>query len=142
MRFAFLGLVGCCLGFCACGRWNADQHFEHEKRIRDNKLHEAKLIRTKEAEANITQVRNSAIFGVRRGISATELQEIVGYRFDPLARISSGNEIWERRRYLLSHVVVSRWGSFSPESKLCDKEAELFTITLVNGVVREVDTGY
>ena len=142
MRFAFLGLVSCCIGLCACGRWNADKHFEHEKLIRDNKLHEAALLRTKEAEANIKQLRNSAITRVRRGMNAAELQAIAGYRFDPLAQISSGNEIWERRRYLLAHVVASRWGSFSPESKLCDKEAELFTITLVDGVVRDIDSGY
>ena len=43
---------------------------------------------------------------------------------------------------MLSHLVASRWGSFSMESKLCDKEVELFTITLVNGIVREVDYGY
>ena len=75
-------------------------------------------------------------------MNSADLADVAGFRFDVLARTSSGNDIWERRRYLLSHVVTSRWGSFSQESKLCNKTTELLTLTLVNGVVRDVDFVY
>ena len=142
MRFALVVLVVCCLILCSCGRWDADGHFDRQKLSQDKTLQAAALARTLEAETNVTKVRQTVLARVRQGMSAAELQGVAGYRFDPLANIISGNEIWERRRYLLSHVVAARWGSFSREANLCDKEDELFTVTLVNGVVRVIDTGY
>ena len=142
MRFALVMLVVCCLILCSCGRWNADSHFDQQKLRQDKRLQAASLARTQEAEANVAKARLTVLSRVSQGMSAAELQDVAGYRFDPLANITSGSEIWERRRYLLSHVVAARWGSFSQETNLCDKEAELFTITLVNGVVRVIDTGY
>ena len=110
--------------------------------IKQKKSQQEKITALQTAEANVAQARRTAMIGMRTGIGAEELLKIAGYRFDSLARTSSGDQIWERRRYMLSHLVASRWGSFSKESKLCDKEVELFTITLVNGIVRDVDYGY
>ena len=143
MRFEHLRMIAsiCCL-FCGCGRWNADKHFENERQEIAVKLQQEKTLRLRTAEQNLVQLQNSIISGVRVGMSSTDLADVAGYRFDVLARTSSGNDIWERRRYLLSHAVASRWGSFSEESKLCDKATELLTLTLVNGVVRDVDFVY
>ena len=140
MRFEHLRMMVsiCCL-FCGCGRWNADDHFEKERQVIAVRLQQEKNLRLRTAEQNLVRLQNSIISGVRVGMSSTDLADVAGYRFDVLARTSSGNDIWERRRYLLSHAVASRWGSFSEESKLCDKATELLTLTLVNGVVRDVD---
>ena len=142
MRLGFGVLIVACLAVCSCVRWNADEHFEYEQRLRAERSQQEKIASLKATEENVAQSRRAAMIGTQVGINAAELQEVAGYRFDPLARTSSGDQVWERRRYMLSHLVASRWGSFSTESKLCDKEVELFTVTLVNGVVREVDYGY
>ena len=128
--------------FCACGRWDADKHFERERHAIEEKLQHENNLRLRTAEENLVLLQSSIISGVRVGMSSTELAGVAGYRFDLLARTSAGNNIWERRRYLLSHVVASRWGSFSTESKLCDKDIEMFTLTVVNGFVRDVDFVY
>jgi len=143
MRFLHLLMAASifCL-FCGCGRWNADKHFEKERQEIAAKLQQEKNLRLQTAEQNLVRLQNSIISGVRVGMSSIDLANVAGYRFDVLARTSSGNDIWERRRYLLSHAVASRWGSFSQESKLCNKTTELFTLTLVNGVVRDVDFVY
>jgi len=142
MRLGFGVSIVVCLAFCSCVRWNADKHFENEQRLLAERSQQAKIASVAAVEGNVAQARQVAMTGIRVGINAAELQKLAGYRFDPLARTSSGEQIWERRRYMLSHLVASRWGSFSKETKLCDKGVELFTITLVNGIVREVDYGY
>ena len=143
MRLGFgVQFIFACLAFTSCVRWDADKYFALEKRAVDEKLQQENLVRLKTAEENLAQARLSALSGIRVGMNGTELQKVAGYRYDPLARTSSSDQIWERRRYLLSHVVASRWGSFSSESKLCDQNVELFTVTLVNGIVREVDFAY
>ena len=142
MRFACWILAVSSLLFTSCLRWNADEHFERKQRLLEAKSQQENVSALQTAETNVAQARRTAMIGMRIGIGTDDLLKIAGYRFDPLARTSSENQIWERRRYMLSHLVASRWGSFSMESKLCDKEVELFTITLVNGIVREVDYGY
>ncbi|MBG30683.1 MAG: hypothetical protein CMI31_11880 [Opitutae bacterium] len=143
MRFEHLLMIaGICYLFCGCGRWNADKHFEKERQKIAAKLQREKNIRLQTAEQNLVRLQNSIIKRVRVGMNSADLADVAGFRFDVLARTSSGNDIWERRRYLLSHVVTSRWGSFSQESKLCNKTTELLTLTLVNGVVRDVDFVY
>ena len=135
-------IASICYLFCGCSRWNADKHFEKERQKIAAKLQQEKNIRLQTAEQNLVRLQNSIIKRVRAGMNSADLADVAGYRFDVLARTSSGNDIWERRRYLLSHVVASRWGSFSQESKLCNKTTELLTLTLVNGVVRDVDIVY
>ena len=143
MRFSFgVQLILAFFAFTSCARWDADKYFEHEKQAADEKLRQENQARLETAEENLAQARLSALSGIRVGMNGADLQKVAGYRYDPLARTSSSDQIWERRRYLLSHVVASRWGSFSPESKLCDQHVELFTVTLVNGIVREVDFAY
>ena len=143
MRFEhLLMMASICYLFCGCGRWNADKHFEKERQEIAAKLKQEKSLRLQTAEQNLVRLQNSIIKRVRAGMNSADLADVAGYRFDVLARTSSGNDIWERRRYLLSHVVASRWGSFSQESKLCNKTTELLTLTLVNGVVRDVDIVY
>lgn len=143
MRFGHpVMTAGICFMFCACGRWDADKHFERERHAIEEKLQHEKNLRLRTAGENLVLLQSSIISGVRVGMSSTELAGVAGYRFDLLARTSAGNNIWERRRYLLSHVVASRWGSFSTESKLCDKDIEMFTLTVVNGFVRDVDFVY
>ena len=133
-------LIG--LALSSCGRWDADKHYAQQNRALAEKIALDKIAFVKTVEANVSSARKSALQEVRIGMNARELENVAGYRFDPLARTTAGSKIWERRRYLLSHLVASKWGSFSQESKFCDKDTELFTITLVNGVVREVDYGY
>tara|TARA_Y100000588_G_C14139860_1_gene875560 strand:- start:741 stop:1169 length:429 start_codon:yes stop_codon:yes gene_type:complete len=132
------------IGFalCSCGRWDADRHYELQNRAIAEKIAIEKITHLKMVETNVSSARKRALQGVRIGMNARELENVAGYRFDPLARTAEGGQIWERRRYLLTHLVASRWGSFSEESKFCDKDTELFTVTLVNGIVREVDFGY
>ena len=142
MRFASWVTVVTCLASSSCVRWNANKHFEYKQRLLDEKSQQEKITALQTTEVNVAQARRTAMIGVRAGIGTNELLKIAGYRFELLARTSSANQIWERRRYMLSHLVASRWGSFSAESKLCDKGVELFTITLVNGIVREIDYGY
>ena len=143
MRLGFgVQLIFACLTFTSCVRWDADKNFALEKRAVDQKLQQENLARLNTAEENLAQARLSAMNGIRVGMNGAQLQKVAGYRYDPLARTSSNDQIWEMRRYLLSHVVASRWGSFSSESKLCDQNVELFTVTLVNGIVREVDFAY
>lgn len=133
----FLGLA-----LSSCGRWDADTQYERQNHALAEKVAREKIAYIKTIEGNISSARKIALQEVRIGMNARALENVAGYRFDPLARTTAGSQIWERRRYLLSHLVASTWGSFSQESKVCDKDSELFTITLVNGVVREVDYGY
>ena len=126
----------------ACVRWDADLYYERERKAMEAKQQQQQLSRVQNASLNIERVQTEATRGIRKGLSASALQKLAGYRYSLLARTANGDKLWERRRYLLSDVVASRWGSFSLESRLCDKDVELFTVTLVNGVVREVDYGY
>lgn len=142
MRLEVCLPITMCLVLSACIRWDADTHYQREKQAMGEKLLLQRASRAQGVTLNIEKSRSEATRGIRLGLSSSALQQIAGYRYSLLARIANGDQLWERRRYLLSDVVASRWGSFSMESRLCDKRAELFTVTLVNGVIREVDYGY
>lgn len=135
-------IIMMCLTLNACVRWDADTNYQKEKQVMEERLLLQKTTEIQNVTLNIEKARSEATRGIRLGLSSSGLQQIAGYRYSLLARISDGDQLWERRRYLLSDVVASRWGSFSMESRMCDKGTELFTITLVNGMVREVDYGY
>ena len=105
MRLGFgVQFIFVCLAFASCERWDADKHFALEKRAVDEKLQQENLVRLKTAEENLAQARLSALSGIRVGMNGAELQKVAGYRYDPLARTSSSDQIWE---LVLSVFLVS-----------------------------------
>ena len=142
-------VVTVCFGtvFTSCGKkepvWNPDQQFAGQRQVLEAQRARAQRMRWVEARDNVKRLRADLLDSVLRGMTLRQLEERAGELYILLARETGPDgAVWERRRYLFSHAVSSAKGPYSLEYQLCDKEEELFTVTVANGVVRVVDRGF
>jgi len=134
-----VGFMTMALTACRYGSWDPDKQFAEQRRIQDEAIQKAQLEKSQNISKNVLRIERDALVRIQAGVPISELNKVMGYRFEVLASIPHAATVWETRRYRVGHLIASHFGQTSKEFEICDQDRELFTLTLANGVVRTVE---
>lgn len=124
---------------CRDNLWDPDNQFAEQRRAQEEAIRKAQIEKSRNSSNNLVRIEKDALVHIQSGIPISELNKVMGYRFEVLASIPSAASVWETRRYRVGHLIASHFGQTSKEFEICDQDRELFTLTLANGVVRTVE---
>jgi hypothetical protein len=133
------GFMAIVLTACRSNSWDPDKQFAEQRRVQEEAIRKAQIEKSQNSSKNVVRVESVALVRIQSGIPISELNKIMGYRFEVLASIPDAASVWETRRYRVGHLIASHFGQTSKEFEICDQDRELFTLTLANGVVRTVE---
>jgi hypothetical protein len=124
---------------CRDNLWDPDNQFAEQRRAQEEAIRKAQIEKSRNSSKNLVRIERDALVHIQSGIPISELNKVMGYRFEVLASIPDAASVWETRRYRVGHLIASHFGQTSKEFEICDQDRELFTLTLANGVVRTVE---
>jgi hypothetical protein len=127
------------LSACRNDSWNPDTQFAEQRQIQDEAIQKAQFEKSQNISKNVLRIERDALVRIQTGIPISELNKVMGYRFEVLASIPETESVWETRRYSVGQLIASRFGQNSKEYEFCDQNRKLFTLTLANGLVRTID---
>ena len=133
------GFMAIALTACRYNSWDPDQQFAEQRRVQEEAIRKAQIEKSQNSSKNVVRIERDALVRIQSGIPISELNKVMGYRFEVLASIPDAASVWETRRYRVGHLIASHFGQTSKEFEICDQDRELFTLTLANGVVRTVE---
>ena len=133
------GFMAIVLTACRSNSWDPDKQFSEQRRVQEDAIRKAQIEKSQHSSKNIVRIERDALVRIQSGIPISELNKVMGYRFEVLASIPDAASVWETRRYRVGHLIASHFGQTSKEFEICDQDRELFTLTLANGVVRTVE---
>lgn len=133
------GFMAIVLTACRSNSWDPDKQFAEQRRVQEDAIRKAQIEKSQNSSKNIVRIERDALVRIQSGIPISELNKVMGYRFEVLASIPDAASVWETRRYRVGHLIASHFGQTSKEFEICDQDRELFTLTLANGVVRTVE---
>ena len=133
------GLMAMVLSSCRDNLWDPDKQFAEQRRVQEDAIRKAQIEKSQNSSKNVVRIERDALVRIQSGIPISELNKVMGYRFEVLASIPDAASVWETRRYRVGHLIASHFGQTSKEFEICDQDRELFTLTLANGVVRTVE---
>ena len=134
-----VGFMTVALTACRHGSWDPDKQFAEQRRIQDEAIQKAQFEKSQNISKNVLRIERDALVRIQTGTPISELNKLMGYRFEVLASIPDAASVWETRRYRIGHLIASHFGQTSKEFEICDQDRELFTLTLANGIVRTVE---
>ena len=127
-----------CLSACS-KKWNPDEQFSKQKRVQEARRVQVHAKLEQQAKNNLIEIERKVLVKVRRGMPLAELDKLMGFRFEVLASLPTAHSTWETRKYRMGQLVASTWGTASLEYDFCEKDRNLFTVTLANAIVREIE---
>ena len=133
------GFMAMVLTACRDNSWDPDKQFAEQRRVQEEAIRKAQIEKSQNSSKNVVRIERDALVRIQSGIPISELNKVMGYRFEVLASIPDAASVWETRRYRVGHLIASHFGQTSKEFEICDQDRELFTLTLANGVVRTVE---
>ena len=133
------GFMAIVLTACRYISWDPDKQFAEQRRVQEDAIRKAQIEKSQNISKNVVRIERDALIRIQSGIPISELNKVMGYRFEVLASIPDAASVWETRRYRVGHLIASHFGHTSKEFEICDHDRELFTLTLANGVVRTVE---
>ena len=133
------GFMAIVLTACRSNSWDPDKQFAEQRRVQEEAIRKAQIEKSQNSSKNVVRVESVALVRIQSGIPISELNKVMGYRFEVLASIPDAASVWETRRYRVGHLIASHFGQASKEFEICDQDRELFTLTLANGFVRTVE---
>ena len=133
------GFMAIVLTACRSNSWDPDKQFAEQRRVQEDAIRKAQIEKSQNSSKNVVRIERDALVRIQSGIPISELNKVMGYRFEVLASIPDAASVWETRRYRVGHLIASYFGQTSKEFEICDQDRELFTLTLANGVVRTVE---
>ena len=133
------GFMAMVLTGCRDNSWDPDKQFAEQRRVQEEAIRKAQIEKSQNSSKNVVRIERDALVRIQSGIPISELNKVMGYRFEVLASIPDAASVWETRRYRVGHLIASHFGQTSKEFEICDQDRELFTLTLANGVVRTVE---
>ena len=133
------GFMAIVLTACRSNSWDPDKQFAEQRRVQEDAIRKAQIEKSQNSSKNVVRIERDALIRIQSGIPISELNKVMGYRFEVLASIPDAASVWETRRYRVGHLIASHFGQTSKEFEICDQDRELFTLTLANGVVRTVE---
>ena len=135
------GFMAMVLTACPSNSWDPDKQFAEQRRGQEEVLRIAQIEKSQNISKNLVRIERDALVHIQSGILISELNKVMGYRFEVLASASipGAASVWETRRYRVGHLIASHFGQTSKEYEICDQDRELFTLTLANGVVRTME---
>ena len=95
----------------ACSRkWNPDAQFQTQ--LKDRESHFEKVLEQRETRArqNLLEIERKAFVEVRPGMRESDLNDLMGFRYDVMASLPKENAKWESRRYFMGQFVASKYG--------------------------------
>lgn len=133
------GFMAIVLTACRSNSWDPDKQFAEQRRVQEDAIRKAQIEKSQNSSKNVVRIERDALVRIQSSIPISELNKVMGYRFEVLASIPDAASVWETRRYRVGHLIASYFGQTSKEFEICDQDRELFTLTLANGVVRTVE---
>lgn len=133
------GFMAIVLTACRSNSWDPDKQFAEQRRVQEDAIRKAQIEKSQNSSKSVVRIERDALVRIQSGIPVSELNKVMGYRFEVLASILDAASVWETRRYRVGHLIASYFGQTSKEFEICDQDRELFTLTLANGVVRTVE---
>ena len=133
------GLMAMVLSSCRDNLWDPDKQFAEQRGVQEEAILKAQIENSRNISKNLVRIERDALVYIQSGVPISELNKVMGYRFEVLASILNAASVWETRRYRVGHLIASHFGQTSKEFEICDQDRELFTLTLANGVVRTVE---
>ena len=133
------GFMTMVLTACRFSSWDPDKQFAEQRRVQEEAIRKAQIEKGQNTSKNVLRTERDALVRIQSGIHISELNKVMGYRFEVLASIPNAASVWETRRYRVGHLIASHFGQTSKEFEICDQDRELFTLTIANGVVRTVE---
>ena len=133
------GFMAIVLTACRSNSWDPDKQFAEQRRVQEDAIRKAQIEKSQNSSKNVVRIERDALVRIQSSIPISELNKVMGYRFEVLASIPDAASVWETRRYRVGHLIASHFGQTSKEFEICDQDRELFTLTLANGVVRTVE---
>ena len=133
------GFMAIVLTACRSNSWDPDKQFAEQRRVQEDAIRKAQIEKSQNSSKNVVRIERDALVRIQSGIPISELNKVMGYRFEVLASIPDAASVWETRRYRVGHLIASHFGQNSKEFEICDQDRELFTLTLANGVVGTVE---
>ena len=133
------GFMAIVLTACRSNSWDPDKQFAEQRRVQEDAIRKAQIEKSQNSSKNVVRIERDVLVRIQSGIPISELNKVMGYRFEVLASIPDAASVWETRRYRVGHLIASHFGQTSKEFEICDQDRELFTLTLANGVVRTVE---
>jgi hypothetical protein len=124
---------------CRDNLWDPDKQFSEQRRVEEEAIRKAQIEKSRNISKNLMRIERDALVHIQSGLPISELNKVMGFRFEVLASILNSASAWETRRYRVGHLIASHFGQTSKEFEICDQDRELFTLTLANGVVRTVE---
>jgi len=139
--FWIAGFMALALTACRKDSWNPDKQFAEQRRVQEEVIRQSEIEKSKITSKNLALIESGALVHIQPGILISELNKVMGYRFEVLATAMNpgAGSVWETRRYRVGHLIASRFGHNSKEFEICDQERVLFKLTLANDVVRTVE---
>jgi hypothetical protein len=134
-----VGFMTLALTACRYGSWDPDKQFGEQRRAQEEAMRKAQLEKSQNISKNILRIERDTLVRIQSGVSISELNKVMGYRFEVLASIPDAASVWETRRYRVGHLIASHFGQTSKEYEICDQDRELFTLTLANGVIQTIE---
>ena len=123
-----------------CSRkWNPDTQFQTQLKERESHIEKVLQQRETRARQNLLEIERKAFVEVRPGMRETDLNDLMGFRYDVMASLPKENAKWESRRYFMGQFVASKYGYNSLEYQFSTKDRKLFTIIIADGNIRKVE---
>ena len=124
---------------CRYNSWDPDKQFTEQRQAQEEAIRKAQIEKSRNTRKNVVNIERDALVRIHSGIHISELNKVMGYRFEVLASIPDAATVWETRRYKVGHLIASHFGQTSKEFEICDQDRELFTLTIANSMVRTVE---
>jgi hypothetical protein len=134
-----IGFMAIVLTACRTNAWNPDEQFAEQLKVQEDTIRKTQFEKKQNISLDLVRIETNALVQIQSGILVSELNDIMGSRFELLAKIPDVTSVWESRRYRVGHLIASHFGQTSKEFGSCEQDRELFTLTLANGVVRTVE---
>ena len=134
-----VGLVPLLLIKGCSRKWNPDEQFQTQLNERESHIEKVVLQRETRARQNLADMERRAFVEVRPGMRESDLNDLMGFRYDVMASLPHENAKWESRRYFMGKFVASKYGYNSLEYQFSNKERKLFTVIIADGNIRKVE---
>ena len=128
------------LFFSSCTKkWDPNLQFklQTEKIKSDQKNFQLKL--ETDAKNRVNSLESEILITVKSGLSNSQFDSLVGFKYTILAQNINSGQNWERRIYKWDDIIKSKWSEKSIEYKFCEKNRDFFIVTVNENNVVNVE---
>ena len=120
-------------------QWDPNQQFNRQAESIKLKQENYKLELESSAKRRLNDFESNLLLQVKTGLSNSQFNNLVGFKYLVLAQNKELGQNWERRLYKWEDIVESKWGVSSLEFKFCKKKRDFFVVTTNDFIVVNVE---